>query len=496
MRLKKIAIVVSVLIMAGLIGSVVISTSLIGRGVWLRSDSVLAAEEPPPDLLMPLAMYQSPHTSLFGVELQRIWIDQGMLEAKEANAAWVRRNGLLWSDIESIEGIYNWSTVSQLEREFTRASERGFELILVIRSTPTWAQANPGSFCGPIRTNKLQSFANFMSAVVKRYSMPPYNVKYFEIWNEQDAERGIANFNPDPPYGCWGDETDPYYGGEYYTDVLTHVYPAVKTANPSAQVVVGGLLTACKQGVSSIECDHQEKYLEGMLYHRGARDGGNYFDILNFHSYDYYFNKEGKYGNGGWGSNLSEGPAFVKKLPFLQQTLDAYGFGNKEIIITETALLCGTTGEEPICQTQEYEKTKGYYAAQAFALSLAEGVRINIWYAMTSIWRGSALLDSNLNKLPAYYAFDFAEDTLNKSRFKRELWEYSNIKGLEFDRSDKTTWILWSILTDSDGYILPVSIMLPNEPSRVYTVFGDEFMIFTGTSLLVTAAPLYVEWDK
>ena len=496
MRLKKTAIGLSVLIVVGLFGSLVFSTSQVGKIVWSPSDSALAAEEPPPNLLLPLVMLHSPHTSLFGVEMRFISWNYGFGLVQQANATWVRRNGLLWESVEPVEGRYNWSNVSQLENELKRANTSGIKVILVIRKTPPWAQADPGSFCGPIRADKLQSFANFMKAAVKRYSAPPFNVKYFEIWNEPDADRGIANSNPDPPYGCWGDKNDPYFGGEYYTDVLTYVYPAVKAANPSAQVVVGGLLMACKQGVSTVSCDHQEKYLEGILYHHGARDGGNYFDILNFHSYDYYYNKEGKYGNGGWGSNLDEGPAFLKKLPFLQDTLSAYGFANKEIIITETALLCGTTGDEPLCQTQEYEKTKGYYAAQAFALSLAEGIRTNIWYAVTSDWRGSNLLDSNLNPLPAYYAFDFAEDTLNKSRYKRDLWEYPNIKGLEFDRSDKTTWMMWSTLTNSDGYILPVSITLPSEPSKVYTVFGDELANFKGTSLLVAAAPLYVEWDK
>ena len=56
--------------------------------------------------------------------------------------------------------------------ELKTASERGLEVILVVRRTPLWAQIdidnNPHTphFCGPIRPEKLQSFANFMYEAV------------------------------------------------------------------------------------------------------------------------------------------------------------------------------------------------------------------------------------------------------------------------------------------------------------------------------------------
>jgi hypothetical protein len=493
-RAAQILLALTLIVLAvGLVFSPLKTRAQIGSSI----EYAKAAEETPSPLMLPLMLFRAPHTSLFGVEMIHITDVQGFSEVKEANAAWVRRNGLLWSRVEKIEGSYDWSTLSGLDGELFRASSNGMEVILVIRSTPPWAQQDTGSFCGRIREDKLQSFAKFMNAVVDRYSKPPYNVKYFEIWNEQDADRSLGALDPTSFYGCWGNKNDPYFGGEYYTDVLTHVYPAVKDANPKAQVVVGGLLLGCKQGESTIGCDHSEKYLEGMLYHNGARDGGNYFDLLNLHSYDHYYG-DGVYRNAAWGSNLGnhmdDGPTFVKKLRFLRETLNAYGFGNKEIIITETALLCGSTGDEYYCQTEAFENTKANYLAESFALTLAEGIRTNIWYAVTSTWRGSNLLDDNLNPLPAYYAFDFAEDTLNNALFKRELSEYSNIKGLEFELNGKKIWMLWSTILDGNGNVQPVQITLPSEPSNVYMVTGSELVNFQGTSLLVTAAPLYVEW--
>ena len=502
MRFRKLSQILLALALVFIAVGLVFSPWKTRNQVWSQIEPAQAAEEPPGPLLMPLALYQAPHNSLFGVEMAKIAPNKGLYEIIAIDTAWVRRNALLWSDVETVEGSYNWSNVSYLDDELITASKNGLEVILVVRRTPIWAQIDIDNnrhtphFCGPIRPDKLQSFANFMYQAVKRYSKPPYNVKYFEVWNEPDAERGLSILNPDPPYGCWGDKNDPYFGGEYYADVLTYVYPSMKAANPGVQVAIGGLLLACKQGVSNVSCDHSEKYLEGILRRHGANDGGNFFDLVNYHAYDYYFNKLGKYGNGGWGSNLVEGPAFLKKLPFIEDTLENFGFGNKEIILTETALLCGSTGDEPICQAQEYENTKAYYAAQSFAQSIDKGFQTNIWYSATAYWRGSSLLTTYLDPLPAYYAYGFVENELGKSRNKRDLWEYTNIKGLEFDRSDKTTWMMWSTLTDGDGYVLPVSITLPSEPSKVYTVFGDELANFKGTSLLVTAAPLYVEWDK
>ena len=45
--------------------------------------------------------------------------------------------------------------------------------------------------------------------------------------------------DPDSVFGCWGDNDDDYYGGGYYADMLKMVYPAVKSADPQAQVLIG-----------------------------------------------------------------------------------------------------------------------------------------------------------------------------------------------------------------------------------------------------------------
>ena len=62
----------------------------------------------------------------------------------------------------------------------------------------------------------LDAFAGFMRDLVARYSVPPYNIKYWEIWNEEDVDPSLVG--PTSGFGCWGDATDPYYGGGGYAE--------------------------------------------------------------------------------------------------------------------------------------------------------------------------------------------------------------------------------------------------------------------------------------
>jgi hypothetical protein len=78
--------------------------------------------------------------------------------------------------------------------------------------------------------------------------------------------------------GGFGVNGDANYGGDRYTDLLSKVYPAVKTADPGAQVVTAGLMLPCD------DCP-PGNFLRGMLDHHGARDGASFFDVLDYHSY-------------------------------------------------------------------------------------------------------------------------------------------------------------------------------------------------------------------
>jgi hypothetical protein len=412
-------------------------------------------------------------------------------------AALFPRPGLLWTRFDKINWdliepertdppTYDWSQVD--EASLANAAGSGFRVIGIILFSPEWAQKYPPSACGPIAEEALERFGQFMNALVSRYSQPPYQIKYWEVGNEPDIDRRIAE--PHSGYGCWGDGDDPQFGGAYYAEMLKVVYPQVKAADPEAKLVVGGLLMDCdpvnppesSPGVPR-DCS-QSNFLEGIL----DNGGGDFFDAVSYHSYDYYgFNEFGRYFNLNWHSSWSStGPVLVAKTRFLRDVLQRYGYSDKELLNTELALICGTNGREPECQTDEYQTTKAYYVAQAAAAGLAEGLDANIWYSLEG-WRGSALVNSRLKPFPAYQALIFSAEQLERAEFQREVTDFEGVKGYEFEREGARIWILWSM----DG--ASHSITLPAAPSAAFDVFGAELP--ASQELEITRAPVYIEMN-
>jgi hypothetical protein len=413
-----------------------------------------------------------------GVELEFL-TEQRLTLAIEAGAYWIRRNAILWSDVERTEGKLNWSVNLGLEKEMALASSQGAQMVMIVRSAPDWAQQIPGVFCGPVLPEKLPAFANFLYETVKRYSVPPYNVLYWELGNEPDIDHALVA--KDSPFGCWGDADDPFYGGGQYAEMLKQVYPRIKEANPDAQVLVGGLLLDCDpvSPPGDKNCT-PSRFLEGIL----KNGGGAYFDGVSYHAYDYY-NSPSSYSNPNWNSSLQTyGPALVPKGRYLRSVLNANGATGKFLINTESGLVCGRDGSEPACRTPEFEQTKANYIAMANVSALAESLRGNLWYSLTG-WRGTALVDQNLSPLPAYQAFKTSAAQILNARFIREITDYPGLRGFELEREGQRIWFLGSV----DGQ--PHTITLPEQPVAILDVLGAPLP--ATTELTVTAAPVYIQ---
>ena len=419
---------------------------------------------------------------LFAIEANQFttlnldWAD--LLGAKS-----IRYNGILWSVAEPTEGERRWETMAGVEQVLASAAVRGIEPILIVRGTPAWAQAVPGWHCGPILPEKLDSFAAFMHDLVERYSGPPYNVKYWELGNEPDvAPEWVAAASP---YGCWGDLEDPYFGGGYYAGVLRAVYPAVKAANPEAQLLVGGLLLDCdpRNPPSDKDCS-PARFLEGIL----SAGGGDYFDGVSFHAYDYYGGELGQYSNANWQSGWdATGPVLIAKARYLRELLAEYGYPDKLLFNTETALLCGSSGTETPCLSDEFAETKASYIVQAYAAAATEGLSANVWYSLTG-WRASGLINDALQPELAFDAFQFAAEALEGAIPKGAVHEFTGVTGYRFESGDRQLWILWSL----DGE--PHSIALPFELEAAYDVYGEPLDLSTGTE--IGLSPLYLEGGR
>jgi hypothetical protein len=429
------------------------------------------------------------NTPLYGVHIDDFVSIAGDNLLQGAYVKWSRFSKFHWDAIEPVNtdpSSFDWSTVD--EENLRIASENGIQIISAILFSPEWAQKYPGSVCGPIIEGALGEFANFMQELVSRYSQPPYNIKYWEIGNEPDVNH---TFEPSRAgFGCWGESGDPYYGGGYYAEMLKVVYPQIKAVDPESQVLVGGLLLDCdplnppesQPGSGQPKDCTPAKFLEGIL----ANGGGDYFDGVSFHGYDYYAASLGKYSNGNWHSSWdTTGPVLIAKANYLRDLLTQYGYPDRYLLNTENAILCGRDGTEDVCQVEEFSLTKAYYLAQAFAAARAEGLRANIWYSMRG-WRGSGLVNSELHPNLALQAFKFSAEQLEGAAYSGEVTRFPGIKGYEFTREGTHTWLLWA--QDDQTHF----VTLPEVPDAVYDVFGAPSNM--SQELPVTLAPVYIQW--
>ena len=392
--------------------------------------------------------------------------------------------------------------MNSMETELKNASSKGMQVVLIIRSTPQWARkiAGSGPSCGPIAQNKLPAFGNFMKALVMRYSAAPYNVKYYELWNEEDG----AYINGDAIWGCWGDSSDTnYYGGGYYAEMLKVAYPQIKAGNAQAQALIGGLTIGCdpRPGAGcSITGGNSTspRFLEGIL----QNNGGPYFDGVSFHSYDYYDyvvwgGTLGQYGDAEWQSAWNTtGPSFIAKAQFIKGLLSAYGVSGKYLVNSEVALACGDAdGNSPgnYCKSTDFETTKAYFVVQTYAGALAEGIRASTWYSVFG-WRNSQLINaSNLSTTQAYTAFKFAQGEFNNAAYtgpvvSADIGGVSGVRGYKFLRNGRRVWVMWSL----DGNPHSVTFA-PGAPVAAWDAMG--VTVTPATSMNITIKPVYLEWN-
>jgi hypothetical protein len=325
----------------------------------------------------------------------------------------VRHNGLVWPSVEPVEGDRQWQMVADLDEKLAKASASGLTAILIVRGTPEWAQMIPGSSCGPIKPEKIESFATFMSEAVSRYSAPPYNIKFWEMGNEPDVDPSLIPQNS--PFGCWGDLNDPYYGGGYYAEMLKVVYPAIKNADPEAKILIGGLLLDCDPTHTPEGKDCTPgKFLEGIL----VNGGGDFFDMVSFHGYVQYIGPDSELPtrlffddhNPSWGHR---GGVVIGKVDFLREVMSTYNF-DKPIFHTEGALLCPEQNPTDCDPPDEgFFDSQADYAIRMYVRNWANSVSGTIWYQLEGPgWRYGGLLDENQMPKPVFQAIDF----LNRSR--------------------------------------------------------------------------------
>jgi hypothetical protein len=420
-----------------------------------------------------------------GSESRTLELQEREALIQDAGLKFMRYNGLLWPRVEPQEGERKWNAIGKLEKKLADASATGVEVILIIRGTPEWAQKVPGSSCGPIKPNKLESFADFMGDVVRRYSVPPYSIKYWELGNEPDVAPSLVA--PDSVFGCWGDENDPYYGGGYYAEMLKAAYPAIKSADPEANVLIGGLLLDCDpaQPPEGQDC-LPGKFFEGIL----QNGGGPFFDYVSYHGYAPYAGSSSGHG----GLYLDEhfpnwehrGGVLLGKIDFLRELMQEYNV-DKPLFHSEGSLICpGSNQADCDPPGESFFESQADYVVWLFIRDWAEDVKGAIWYPFEGPgWRFGGLLDENQEPKPAYRALSFLTKELEGATYTGRLTDFPEINGYEFITQGKRIWVLWSPSEQ------PQQISLSEDVLAIYDKYGDPIEFQSGE--VSVSSPIYVE---
>jgi len=311
-------------------------------------------------------------------------------------------------------------------------------------------------------------------------------VRYWEIGNEPDAPTTV---NEPEIHGCWGNVNPPDdYGGGYYSKMLSVVYPAIKAADPRAQVLIGGLLLDCDPADTN-DCGGA-KALPATFFEGILKDGqGNNFDIVSFHGYPQYNPTNQIINDVNFPTWDLRSGVVLGKIDFLKEVMAQYGV-TKPIIHTEGSLIC------PACSTPlTQQEQDGLYDAQAdyvvwlYVRNLSEGLMGTIWYQFGAGWRYGGLLGGDtLNPKPAYNAFVFITKYLKRANYLEPVTSYPDFVGYKFTDMGKEIWVLWA--KDFTGH----EITLPTNYTKVLDKYGTDITstVVSGQKITVKN-PVYVE---
>lgn len=241
-----------------------------------------------------------------------------------------------WSDIERVQGTYDWSVV---DHTFNAAEKFGLTVVGILAYTPEWATTVPGENHAP--PTNMADYAAFCAAAVSRY---PSEV--WELWNE-------------PNIHFWQPLPDPVG----YTSLTRAAYTAIKAADPTATVLAGALSPAVDEvdgtGIAPAT-------FTAACYAEGIKD---HFDAWSVHPYCYPATADDETTK-AWNT--------FQRLPLIHDVMVANGDGDKKIWLTEFG---APTGTHPTAVSEQEQ-------AQQLVIGLVQSLIWKDWTGPLFIYCG------------------------------------------------------------------------------------------------------------
>lgn len=162
--------------------------------------------------------------------------NQRFSDLRSAGVSWVRLD-INWGAIERSQGSYAWGETDQL---IAAARNNGLRVLGLLAYTPPWAR--PAGTDDKYQPTQIDDFASFAGLAAQRYAG---QIDSWEIWNE-------PNHKP-----FWSSGPDPIFYGQ----MLAAAAQSIRSTQPSAFIVSGGLSPATDQGTSI----SPETFIAGFL---------------------------------------------------------------------------------------------------------------------------------------------------------------------------------------------------------------------------------------
>jgi hypothetical protein len=296
--------------------------------------SVLAVKDRPrqPNIVDVPPEYSLDNMPRLGVDADYNFSDLAVAAAGRTGAG-VMRAHLSWSAVEPSNTDPSRYVWGYYDRAFTSIAANGLQPIVVIDKCPAWACP---FFRGPINPGNMGDFTEFVNAVVQRYRQPPYNARFWELFDEPD---GVVGPNGEWNYGNRGAE---------YVQALRVLHDAAKSVDAEAVVMNGGLAY-----------DYPTVFRPQFVSDTLAAGIAQYTDALNFH----YFKVNGP----GW-------TTVGDKAAELRQIMRNHG--------VDLPLVCTSTGESSanIAPWYSNEAQQARYIVKVNAQSAAAGIKSTTLY--------------------------------------------------------------------------------------------------------------------
>ncbi len=394
-------------------------------------------------------------------------------------ATWIR-NPVHWDWIEpsnTTPANYYWPPADTA----LGGAADGFKLIGTLGILPSWAATDP---YGRIDKVPLSEFTQFLGALVERFDGDGVadapgspKVDHWEMFNEPDAgERGELT--------SWGN-----YGADYAA-MLAAAYPAIKAANPNAQVMFGGIAYDWFEPNGPFVFD----FLPTVL----STGGCAHFDIMNFHAYPAFADNWAPYG-----------PGLTEKTAAIRAVVQQHCGVDKPIAVTEAGWHSNV--QPPFFDTTP--QTQAHYVIQLFAQAKAAGLDSFIWWLLTDQMIGdeypykNGLVGELGEYKPAFTAYANGVAELTTATFVRTLpASETGAVDLEVHQLDdpvhkRTLYVAWvnPINTTTQRTLrLPAASLVKRTLYGVATVISDgaDGVVDGLVTVQVGGAPIYLEIER